>query len=493
MPTTPYIILVLDVETTGLDPETEHLLEVGALFADGRGSPLSLLVLPDRFDSGGLVSLYLEATNPFVFEMHQKSGLLTALASLEDDKPRPARVDARVYSWIKSLVKPDDEGKLPEIRLGGFSVDFDLRWVRRHLPMTATLLSRRVVDFSQIADFCVAAGLPDAKYPNGREGAPEAAHRGLDDARASLDTYQRALAFLSPRLVVGIDFAKHDDQVDATAVSILVNKHHKQAIPPPPPGYPLPPVPPSLIPKQAAFSPVCPDGAKAERTERSRSKIASFSTPVAGVKRRWSLLDPLRPTLATVVDVLMHGNTKYEPNTWQLVEPSNFREALDRHWHDYLTGSPVDENSGLPHLAHVVCNALFLAWFDLRNAKQAEAREKFEKSYAVLEEISDEAFIAADLPDPKQPQTGDIVFYPIPNDAPLGVGIVGEDTTLPGLVDVWIDGKTRVAVGREALVLAWDAPLDLLEAFAGPYPVADRAPRLSERARAVLNEKKLGS
>lgn len=86
-------------------------------------------------------------------------------------------------------------------------------------------------------------------------------------------------------------------------------------------------------------------------------------------KRKWSVLDPLRPFVASVVDVLMHGNTKYVPHSWQGVDPVEFREALDRHWHAYLTGQRVDEESGQTHLAHVACNALFLAWFDA----QAEA------------------------------------------------------------------------------------------------------------------------
>ena len=67
-----------------------------------------------------------------------------------------------------------------------------------------------------------------------------------------------------------------------------------------------------------------------------------------------------------VVAVLTHGANEYSPNNWQQVPGARDRyaAALFRHATDYMTGKKADSDSGLPTLAHVVCNALFLMWFD---------------------------------------------------------------------------------------------------------------------------------
>ena len=47
------------------------------------------------------------------------------------------------------------------------------------------------------------------------------------------------------------------------------------------------------------------------------------------------------------------------------------KDALIRHVISYVIGDEKDEESGLSHLAHAVCNCLFLMWFD----KQKENKE----------------------------------------------------------------------------------------------------------------------
>lgn len=82
-------------------------------------------------------------------------------------------------------------------------------------------------------------------------------------------------------------------------------------------------------------------------------------------KRDWTLLDPLRKYVEQVVDVVVFGAQKYTPHDWQKVRPtSRYRAALERHWYSYVQGEKVDPESGLPTLAHVICSALFLMWFD---------------------------------------------------------------------------------------------------------------------------------
>ena len=83
-------------------------------------------------------------------------------------------------------------------------------------------------------------------------------------------------------------------------------------------------------------------------------------------KRRFSLV-PVG-VLAAVVDVLEYGAHKYAPDNWQTVEDGEKRyyDALLRHLFAWKEGEAIDDESGLPHIAHVAANALFLVWFDLR-------------------------------------------------------------------------------------------------------------------------------
>jgi hypothetical protein len=80
-------------------------------------------------------------------------------------------------------------------------------------------------------------------------------------------------------------------------------------------------------------------------------------------KRRWSLL-PWRE-VGIVVDVIDAGARKYAVNNWKQIEPRSLLfDALMRHVTAWHKGERDDEEDGLPHLAHAVCCALFLMWFD---------------------------------------------------------------------------------------------------------------------------------
>jgi hypothetical protein len=75
----------------------------------------------------------------------------------------------------------------------------------------------------------------------------------------------------------------------------------------------------------------------------------------------------MRPTLVpaslikAVAAVREYGTQKYgSPDNWLKVEPQRYKDALYRHWLEYLDGNWVDEESGLPHLWHLACNVAFL-------------------------------------------------------------------------------------------------------------------------------------
>lgn len=75
----------------------------------------------------------------------------------------------------------------------------------------------------------------------------------------------------------------------------------------------------------------------------------------------------LQPTLVppslvkAVATVRGYGTRKYgDPENWKKVDAQRYKDALYRHWLAYLNGEERDEESGLPHLWHLACNAAFL-------------------------------------------------------------------------------------------------------------------------------------
>jgi hypothetical protein len=84
-------------------------------------------------------------------------------------------------------------------------------------------------------------------------------------------------------------------------------------------------------------------------------------------KRRWTLL-PWGP-LGEVVDVLQFGAAKYAVDNWQHVKRERYVDAMLRHAAAYVAGERNDPESGLHHLAHAACCALFVMWFDEREVE----------------------------------------------------------------------------------------------------------------------------
>jgi hypothetical protein len=67
-----------------------------------------------------------------------------------------------------------------------------------------------------------------------------------------------------------------------------------------------------------------------------------------------------------VAKVLTLGAKKYAPDNWKKVsEPyQRYISALERHMFAYHGGEKLDPESGISHLCHVVCCAMFLYGFD---------------------------------------------------------------------------------------------------------------------------------
>ena len=71
-------------------------------------------------------------------------------------------------------------------------------------------------------------------------------------------------------------------------------------------------------------------------------------------------------SLRGMADVLTFGAKKYKAESWKTVPEAQKRylDALYRHLEAYRSGELVDEETGLHHMSHIMCNAAFVMWFD---------------------------------------------------------------------------------------------------------------------------------
>jgi hypothetical protein len=75
-------------------------------------------------------------------------------------------------------------------------------------------------------------------------------------------------------------------------------------------------------------------------------------------KLEWSLVD--FKSLEGMVRVLEMGAKKYDRHNWKKGMPvTQVSESLMRHLFAFLNGEDYDKESGLHHMSHVMCNAMF--------------------------------------------------------------------------------------------------------------------------------------
>lgn len=80
-------------------------------------------------------------------------------------------------------------------------------------------------------------------------------------------------------------------------------------------------------------------------------------------KTLWSLI-PKRP-LHDIARVFTYGAAKYSDRNWEApgFDYSSVYDSAMRHLDSWWQGQDIDEESGLPHLAHACANLLFLAQY----------------------------------------------------------------------------------------------------------------------------------
>lgn len=162
------LMVWMDLEMTGLEPDRDTIIEMATLITDhdlqviAEGPEIVVHQDPALFDK-------MDDWNK---EHHSKSGLWQKVV---DSKVSLAEAEARTLDFLKAHIGPR------ESPLCGNSIWQDRRFLARHMRALEAYLHYRLVDVSSIKELAV-RWYPDVKFSK-----PKGAHRALDDIRESID------------------------------------------------------------------------------------------------------------------------------------------------------------------------------------------------------------------------------------------------------------------------------------------------------------------
>lgn len=163
------MIVFLDLETTGLDPISDRILEVAALAVEPAPPPEYLRPLR------GVCSVIKPSPgiqlnmDSYVQNMHTRNGLL---AAVEAEGVPLGEAQKELCAFLASEKGPHT--------LAGNSVHFDLGFLRSWMPVAAEHFSHRLLDVSAISLARHAVGLSDCPIHAGD------AHRAQGDVLTSI-------------------------------------------------------------------------------------------------------------------------------------------------------------------------------------------------------------------------------------------------------------------------------------------------------------------
>ncbi|CAO3593812.1 unnamed protein product [Absidia cylindrospora] len=170
---------------TGLDLETDYLIEIAVLITDG---DLNIIAEgPDLIIHQS--ETVMNTMNAWCIEQHGKSGLTKAVL---ESSITTKEAEQKVLEFIKHHL-PDMKGRVP---LAGNSVHADKRFLEKEMPLIIDYLHYRIIDVSTIKE------LTRRWYPAVANGLiKKNEHRALDDIKESIEElkYYRQHVFVEQR------------------------------------------------------------------------------------------------------------------------------------------------------------------------------------------------------------------------------------------------------------------------------------------------------
>lgn len=171
----------VDLETTGLDPDRDVILEVACIVTD---SQLDEVVSYSRVTqseprSSGAFEALTRIMDDVVLRMHAENGLLEEIR-MGSGVPLSV-VQADICALLDEYIVDDGESKPV---LAGSTVSFDRNFMEVHMPLVVPRLHYRNVDVSTIRELCE-RWRPELNRFRPRNEAK--AHRALADIRESIE------------------------------------------------------------------------------------------------------------------------------------------------------------------------------------------------------------------------------------------------------------------------------------------------------------------
>ena len=180
----PDVLVWLDMEMTGLDPDRERVIEVATIITDGQ--LLEIATGPElviRQDDA-----VLGAMDEWNKTHHGASGLTERVRASTITE---ADAEAMTIQFINAHVSLKERPVL-----AGNSIHQDRRFIRRYMPALEKRLHYRMVDVSTIKE------LARRWYPQliAKQKQKKETHRALDDIRESIEElrWYRSKVFVPP-------------------------------------------------------------------------------------------------------------------------------------------------------------------------------------------------------------------------------------------------------------------------------------------------------
>ena len=185
----PDVLVWLDMEMTGLDPERERIIEVAMILTDGQLEEIAAgpdLVIHQSDE-------ILAAMDDWNKTHHGASGLVDRVKT---STVTDAQAEEQMIAFINEHVSAKERPVL-----AGNSIHQDRRFIRRYMPALEKRLHYRMVDVSTIKE------LARRWFPQiiARQKQKRETHRALDDIRESIEElrFYKQHLFIAPPASAG--------------------------------------------------------------------------------------------------------------------------------------------------------------------------------------------------------------------------------------------------------------------------------------------------